>query len=123
MKSRFGNVCFTGVLTSGLYPVNVSENTYTHGTVGISGSLVTTATNLPTWWENGIVFASTFDVHSTASGPVRSSYINDASPYNNPITWPTFGGSFPTNNIAVSYTHLTLPTTLHECRSRWSPYH
>ena len=20
-------------------------------------------------------------------------------------------------------THLTLPTTLHECRSRWSPYH
>ena len=23
---------------------------------------------------------------------------------------------------AVSYTHLTLPTTLHECRSRWSPY-
>ena len=26
-------------------------------------------------------------------------------------------------NIAVSYTHLTLPTTLHECRSRWSPGH
>ena len=24
---------------------------------------------------------------------------------------------------AVSFTHLTLPTTLHECRSRWSPYH
>ena len=24
---------------------------------------------------------------------------------------------------AVSYTHLTLPTTLTECRSRWSPYH
>ena len=24
---------------------------------------------------------------------------------------------------AVSYTHLTLPTTLHECRSRWSRYH
>ena len=24
---------------------------------------------------------------------------------------------------AVSYTHLTLPTTLHECRSRWSQYH
>ena len=23
----------------------------------------------------------------------------------------------------VSYTHLTLPTTLHECRSRWSPSH
>ena len=25
--------------------------------------------------------------------------------------------------VSVSYTHLTLPTTLHECRSRWSPYH
>ena len=23
----------------------------------------------------------------------------------------------------VSYTHLTLPTTICECRSRWSPYH
>ena len=27
----------------------------------------------------------------------------------------------PSDN-PVSYTHLTLPTTLHECRSRWSPY-
>ena len=25
--------------------------------------------------------------------------------------------------IPVSYTHLTLPTTLNSCRSRWSPYH
>ena len=25
--------------------------------------------------------------------------------------------------IAVSYTHLTLPTIRHRCRSRWSPYH
>ena len=25
--------------------------------------------------------------------------------------------------IAVSYTHLTLPTRCHRCRSRWSPYH
>ena len=27
------------------------------------------------------------------------------------------------NVQAVSYTHLTLPTTLVKCRSRWSPYH
>ena len=26
-------------------------------------------------------------------------------------------------DIAVSYTHLTLPTMLAQCRSRWSPYH
>ena len=25
--------------------------------------------------------------------------------------------------IPVSYTHLTLPTKTHQCRSRWSPYH
>ena len=24
---------------------------------------------------------------------------------------------------AVSYTHLTLPTNVQQCRSRWSPYH
>ena len=24
---------------------------------------------------------------------------------------------------SVSYTHLTLPTTVGPCRSRWSPYH
>ena len=27
------------------------------------------------------------------------------------------------SEIAVSYTHLTLPTIRHRCRSRWSPYH
>ena len=26
-------------------------------------------------------------------------------------------------DMAVSYTHLTLPTNSQECRSRWSPYH
>ena len=29
----------------------------------------------------------------------------------------------PEEWMSVSYTHLTLPTTLHECRSRWSRYH
>ena len=27
------------------------------------------------------------------------------------------------NGMPVSYTHLTLPTILRSCRSRWSPYH
>ena len=38
----------------------------------------------------------------------------------------TVGGenSYPFHTFeAVSYTHLTLPTTLCMCRSRWSPYH
>ena len=32
-------------------------------------------------------------------------------------------GNMPTNEMPVSYTHLTLPTTRLRCRSRWSPYH
>ena len=32
-------------------------------------------------------------------------------------------GHISTGLIAVSYTHLTLPTIRHRCRSRWSPYH
>ena len=31
------------------------------------------------------------------------------------------GGS--STRSAVSYIHLTLPTTCRGCRSRWSPYH
>ena len=27
------------------------------------------------------------------------------------------------SSMAVSYTHLTLPTNQYQCRSRWSPYH
>ena len=27
------------------------------------------------------------------------------------------------DDVPVSYTHLTLPTTQQLCRSRWSPYH
>ena len=33
---------------------------------------------------------------------------------------PKYGGS---GMDTVSYTHLTLPTRCHRCRSRWSPYH
>ena len=32
-------------------------------------------------------------------------------------------GQVPEGLETVSYTHLTLPTTAHSCRSRWSPYH
>ena len=34
-------------------------------------------------------------------------------------TFCTYGSYSAT----VSYTHLTLPTIRHRCRSRWSPYH
>ena len=38
-----------------------------------------------------------------------------SSPYYRDLAFVTY--------MAVSYTHLTLPTTSRRCRSRWSPYH
>ena len=41
-----------------------------------------------------------------------------------PVVLPENTNFFKTANInSVSYTHLTLPTTVGPCRSRWSPYH
>ena len=34
-----------------------------------------------------------------------------------------FGATPVARALPVSYTHLTLPTIIPECRSRWSPYH
>ena len=36
---------------------------------------------------------------------------------------PRYGFPVKIGSDTVSYTHLTLPTTRHQCRSRWSPYH
>ena len=48
----------------------------------------------------------------------QASYIQD-------LLEATDYPSFPVHEQAesVSYTHLTLPTILRSCRSRWSPYH
>ena len=43
------------------------------------------------------------------------------------ISWQTLQGTEMVREKkkrrSVSYTHLTLPTKTHQCRSRWSPYH
>ena len=36
---------------------------------------------------------------------------------------PSITSHVELHSMAVSYTHLTLPTILRSCRSRWSPYH
>ena len=36
---------------------------------------------------------------------------------------PVAGDLVIQGDRAVSYTHLTLPTNVSMCRSRWSPYH
>ena len=39
-----------------------------------------------------------------------------------PADWGHYGGLM-IRMASVSYTHLTLPTNIIRCRSRWSPYH
>ena len=46
----------------------------------------------------------------TIPGPAADTALREAL--------PTLNGAQP-----VSYTHLTLPTRCHRCRSRWSAYH
>ena len=43
--------------------------------------------------------------------------------YTKTMVFPSVTLTSTAGTGAVSYTHLTLPTTLHECRSRWSQYH
>ena len=58
-------------------------------------------------------------------GNANIAFINfDASADKSDSGADRFGHSYFRNApTAVSYTHLTLPTTLNSCRSRWSPYH
>ena len=53
------------------------------------------------------------------SGKIQDSYIEGYDP----VSYSAPHSSLLRTSTSVSYTHLTLPTTLHECRSRWSPYH
>ena len=39
------------------------------------------------------------------------------------LKYDTTQGRVDGDVVAVSYTHLTLPTMASVCRSRWSPYH
>ena len=40
-----------------------------------------------------------------------------------PICFENACWAYTVGAATVSYTHLTLPTTVCSCRSRWSPYH
>ena len=40
-----------------------------------------------------------------------------------PVSLYTLDPDLDAIKAPVSYTHLTLPTTIGWCRSRWSPYH
>ena len=85
---------------------------------------------LETYWEIGRIIVEDEQGHSERAEYGRE-LINDLS---RQLT-KEYGKGFSKSNlfnmrnlylsypISVSYTHLTLPTTLHECRSRWSPYH
>ena len=54
-------------------------------------------------------------IHSIADKDVHYLEVADAK--------VCIGGAKSSESYPVSYTHLTLPTTVGPCRSRWSPYH
>ena len=57
-----------------------------------------------------------FDYDKIGSTEIVTRYAKDGE------TMTTLDGK-ERELLAVSYTHLTLPTTRLVCRSRWSPYH
>ena len=63
----------------------------------------------PLGWQNYFGFVCT-PRHGTYGNAQRTGVFT--------VTYPR-----PEQLVTVSYTHLTLPTMLAQCRSRWSPYH
>ena len=58
---------------------------------------------------------------SSEAGNIIKDEIEKLNPKEDITVLPVADGGEGT--VAVSYTHLTLPTIAAECRSRWSPYH
>ena len=57
-----------------------------------------------------------FKIARLCRTPIKVLYITNTNKLFTP-------GRLLFNTMAVSYTHLTLPTTLPRCSSRWGPYH
>ena len=79
------------------------------------------ASSFPLWMP----FISLSCLISVAKTP--NTMLNRSGERGRPCLVPDLSGkalSFcPLSMISVSYTHLTLPTIVEWCRSRWSPYH
>ena len=59
---------------------------------------------------------------SVVEGPLAVAQILETS-FLNHLNYQTLVATKASRVAAVSYTHLTLPTNVSMCRSRWSPYH
>ena len=70
-------------------------------------------------WKEGKI------INTPLEGQMKNSYIDYAMSVIVTRALPDVrDGLKPVHRrIPVSYTHLTLPTNMHVCRSRWSPYH
>ena len=72
--------------------------------------------------ETGEVIANNIDILRAHGGNISCNKIQIRDLISNNVI--QFSKECEIQNLlAVSYTHLTLPTTIGWCRSRWSPYH
>ena len=74
-------------------------------------------------WNQAAAPASPSILSTNASPHTAPRPVNGGFYPQTPAAAPPTSSNFTMSAGAVSYTHLTLPTTLSTCRSRWSPYH
>ena len=72
---------------------------------------------------SNVVFTDASGVERTATAQAGDSVMQTAKRNGIPGITAECGGALSCATCPVSYTHLTLPTILRSCRSRWSPYH
>ena len=78
-------------------------------------------------WMSGRVFPAEETAHKKAwDGVMRADFEAQQELREAGVQlskWRLVEDEVVADHEAVSYTHLTLPTTKALCRSRWSPYH
>ena len=92
------------------YPLGSSFHTITKDLLGKGWSTI-----------NGLSIAFVLYILTYAYISAGSSII--VQNFANVVSLPQAVAGLVFALVAVSYTHLTLPTNVSMCRSRWSPYH
>ena len=98
-------------------PTSPVWSRYSLAGLGVSGTPVMPIIDACNF-ANGVLVTSTHAYRFTDIGSSSRAFSNSYA-----LRYTTIYRSLQSERGSVSYTHLTLPTTLHECRSRWAQYH